>query len=446
MISSLQRQLRSRPGPNPHTNPSPTGHPAPARRPGRTDAAVAVAVFACSFPGSVFTLPGGPELPWGPGALLTGVSCVALLWYRCLPRTTVVVTVLCATAMAGIGHVLSVLLLGPLMVALHSLALRTDRRTANLFTLGGIVLLVGAGLFVGPAGEPLILKLGGPAAWLLLPTSLGTVTRLRGAWLEAVQARAEHAERTREEEALRRVAEERMRIARDLHDVVAHHLVLANLQAGAVAGRLPDRPDEAARIVADLTGTTASALRELKATVGLLRQSDDRDRPDLPTEPTPGLARLPELAASFEHAGLKVAVTVEGEPWPLPAGADVTAYRIAQEALTNVTKHAAARTAEVRLTYSPASVVLAVTDDGPGKQPRAGVGTSAGAPPNSPCPSGGYGLIGMRERAHSVGGNFRAEPRREGGFGVVAELPLRSEETDRADQAQQAQQAQRGPL
>ncbi|MFF3378554.1 sensor histidine kinase [Streptomyces sp. NPDC002680] len=429
MISSLQRQLRSRPSPNPVPSPSPTGHPAPVDRPGRTDAAVAVAVFACSFPGSVFTLPGGPELPWGPGALLTGVSCVALLWHRCLPRTTVVVTVLCATAMAGIGHVLSVLLLGPLMVALHSLALRTDRRTANLFTLGGIVLLVGTGLFVGPAGEPLILKLGGPAAWLLLPTSLGTVTRLRGAYLEAVQARAEHAERTREEEALRRVAEERMRIARDLHDVVAHHLVLANLQAGAVAGRLPDRPDEAARIVADLTGTTASALRELKATVGLLRQSDDRDRPDLPTEPTPGLARLPELAASFEHAGLKVAVTVEGEPRPLSAGADVTAYRIAQEALTNVTKHAAARSAEVRLTYCSASVVLAVTDDGPGKRPGAGAGT----PPNSPSPSGGYGLIGMRERAHSVGGHFRAGPRREGGFGVVAELPLQCEEADRAE-------------
>ncbi|MGW3645890.1 sensor histidine kinase [Streptomyces sp. NPDC000878] len=437
MISSLQRQLRSRPSPNPNPNPnpSPAGHSAPDGRPGRVDAAVAAAVFACALPGSVFTLPGGPELPWGPGALLTGASCVALLWYRCRPRATVVVTALCATAMAGIGHVLSVLLLGPLMVALHSLALRTDRRTANLFTLGGIVLLVGTGLFVGPAGEPLILKLGGPAAWLLLPTSLGTATRLRGAYLEAVQARAEHAERTREEEALRRVAEERMRIARDLHDVVAHHLVLANLQAGAVAGRLPDRPVEAARIVADLTGTTASALRELKATVGLLRHSDDRDQPDLPTEPTPGLARLSELAASFEHAGLKVAVTIEGEPQPLSAGADVTAYRIAQEALTNVTKHAAARSAEVRLTYCAASVVLAVTDDGPGRQ------RATPPAPDSPCPSGGYGLIGMRERAHSVGGQFRAERRREGGFGVVAELPIQTEGADRSDQTSQNSQA-----
>ncbi|MDW4907262.1 sensor histidine kinase [Streptomyces sp. ADMS] len=414
MISSLQRQPPSR--------------PRPVGRPGPVDAAVAAAVFACSFPGIVVTLPGGPELPWGPGTALTGVSCVALLWHRCHPRATVVMTVLCATAMAGIGHVLSVLLLGPLMVALHSLALRTDRKTANSFTFGGIALLVSTALIVGPAGEPLILKLVGPAAWLVLPTSLGTATRLRGAYLEAVQARAEHAERTREEEARRRVAEERMRIARDLHDVVAHHLVLAKLQAGAVARQLPARPDEAARIVTDLTGTTASALRELKATVGLLRHSD---HPDLPTgTTTPGLAQLPELAASFQHAGLAVAVTVVGEPRPLSAGVDLTAYRIAQEALTNVTKHAAARSAEVRLTYSATGVVLAVTDEGPGKRPA--------GPSSSPRPSGGYGLIGMRERAHSVGGRFRAEHRGQGGFGVVTELPLQAEQPEQAEQAKQA--------
>ncbi|WP_371661062.1 sensor histidine kinase [Streptomyces sp. NBC_00280] len=422
MISSLQRQL--------HDRPSPVERPAPV------DVVVAGAVFVCSFPGSLFTLPGGPALQWWPGALLTGVSCVALLWHRCHPRITVTVTVLCATAMAGMGHVLSILLLGPLMVALHSLALRTDRKTANSFTCGGIALLVSTALIVGPAGEPLVLKLVGPAAWLLLPTSLGTANRLRGAYLEAVRARAEHAEHTREEEARHRVTEERMRIARDLHDVVAHHLVLANLQACAVARQLPARPDEAARIVAELTGTTSSALRELKATVGLLRNSDDRDPP---MEPTPGLARLPELAASFQHAGLTVAVTVEGEPRPLSAGVDLTAYRIAQEALTNVTKHAAARSAEVRLTYSAAGVVLAVTDDGPAKKPGSpsspGSPDSLGSPsspdsPDSLCPSGGYGLIGMRERAHSVGGSFRAEHRGQeggGGFGVVAELPLQAE-------------------
>ncbi|MGW2524921.1 sensor histidine kinase [Streptomyces sp. NPDC001617] len=380
------------------------------RRPRPVDAVVAAALFACSFPGSLITLPGHDlGVPWWPGVLLAGVSCLALLWRRARPRSTVVVTLLCAMASSALGYLLTVLLLGPLMVALYSLAVGTDRRTANTFALVGIALLVGAGLVTGPSGEPLVLKLLGPAAWLLLPTSLGTVTRLRAAYLEAVQARAEHAERTREEEARRRVAEERMRIARDLHDVVAHHLVLARLQAGAVARKLPGRPEEAARVVADLAGTTSSALRELRSTVGLLRRVGDTEKP---LEPTPGLARLPELAASFENAGLEVVVTSEGEIGPLSAGAELTAYRIVQEALTNVTKHSCARTAEVRLVYDRDRLAVSVVDDG-------------GAVPAAPTPpGGGYGVIGMRERARSVGGEIRVGPRPRGGFEVVTELPL----------------------
>jgi signal transduction histidine kinase len=394
MISSLQRRLR--------------GHPR------GVDAVVAAAVFACSLPGSVVTLPDHhPAGPWWPGVLLAGVSCVALMWHRCRPHTTVALALACAMAMAALGHLLTVLLLGPLMIALYSLALRTDRRTANAFTLTGIGLLIGITLIAGPYDEPLVLKLIGPAAWLLLPTSLGTMTRLRGAYLEAVQARAEHAERTREEEARRRVAEERMRIARDLHDVVAHHLVLANLQAGAVARMLPGRPGEAGKLTAELTGTTASALRELKATVGLLRHHVDEDPGDH-AQPAPGLDRLPELTASFHGAGLAVTVTTEGEPRPLSAGAELTAYRIVQEALTNVTKHAAAHSAEVRLAYGDDRLVVSVVNGG--QSPL----------PNSPSAPGGYGLLGMRERARSAGGRIRMEHRAQGGFEVVTELPLAS--------------------
>ena len=382
----------------------------PRGRPQPVDAVVAAALFACSFPGSLVTLPGQDlGIPWWPGVLLAGVSCVALLWRRGRPRATAVVTLVCAAVASVLGYLLTVLLLGPLMVALYSLAVGTDRKTANTFAVSGIAALVGTGLLSGPTGEPQVLKLLGPAAWLLLPTSLGTVTRLRAAYLDAVQARAEHAERTREEEARRRVTEERMRIARDLHDVVAHHLVLANLQAGAVAGQLPDPTGEASRIASDLTRTTAAALRELKSTVGLLRQDGDADKPQ---EPTPGLARLPELAASFENAGLEVTVTTEGEPGALSAGADLTAYRIVQEALTNVTKHAAAREAEVRLVYSEDRLALTVADDGGGTR-------------TLPAPlGGGYGVVGMRERARSVGGRIRVGPRPRGGFEVVTELPL----------------------
>lgn len=384
--------------------------------PRTVDLVVAATLLACSFPGSVLTLPGRTlEVPWWPGVLVTGISSLALLWRRTLPRTTVVVTLGGAMAVAALGYILTVLVIGPLMVALYTLARASDRTTANLFTVSGITLLLGTSLVVGPATEPLILKLVGPVFWLLLPTSLGTTTRLRAAYLEAVQARAEHAERTRENEARHRVTEERMRIARDLHDVVAHHLVLANLQAGMVVRLMRSRPEEAERIAGELAGTTLSAVRELKATVGLLRHADDSETP---SGPAPGLAQLAELAASFEHAGLSVTVNTEGRPRPLSAGADLTAYRIVQEALTNVTKHAGTGSAEVRLSYAHDRLGITVTDHGGTAPP------GSPARPSSPVPTGGYGVIGMRERALSAGGRLRAGHRPEGGFEVVTELPL----------------------
>jgi signal transduction histidine kinase len=392
----------------------------PRSHPRTVDAAIAATLLACSFPGSVITLPGHDlGVPWWPGVLLAGVSSATLLGRRSRPRTTVVLTTVCTMVMAALGYILTVLLLGPLMVALYSLAKRSNRMTANSCTVAGIALLVGTSLIAGPMDEPLVLKLIGPAAWLLLPTALGTVTRLYAAYLEAVQARAEHAERTREGEARHRVTEERMRIARDLHDVVAHHLVLANIQAGTVARLMPTRPDEAGRIVAELAGTTSSALRELKAAVGLLRHADDAEKPP---ELTPGLARLSDLTASFRNAGLAVTVTTEGEPRPLSAGADLTAYRIVQEALTNVTKHAATHSAEVRLTYAEDRLGISVTNGGTATPPSSPV--PASTPATAPASGSGYGLIGMRERALSVGGRLHVGHRPGGGFEVVTELPL----------------------
>ncbi|MFF0014196.1 sensor histidine kinase [Streptomyces sp. NPDC005374] len=392
----------------------------PHDRPRISDTASLLALFACSLPGSLLTLPGeDPVVSWWPGVLLTGLSCVALLWRRNRPRATAAVAITCATVVSACGYIVTVLLLGPLMVALYTLALRTNRRTANTFALAGIACLLSAALLAGPGDEPLVLKLIGPTAWLLLPVALGTSARLRGAYLEAVRARAEHAERTREEEARHRVTAERVRIARDLHDVVAHHLLLANMQAGAVSRMLPARPGEAGRIAVELAGTTSSALRELKATVGLLRQHADRETDaDKAPEPTPGLARLPELAASFRHAGLTVALVTEGPPGALSAGTDLTAYRIVQEALTNITKHAAVDTAEVRLVHRADSVLVSVTNDG-----------SARFGPLSP--GDGYGLIGMRERVRSAGGRIRTGHRPQGGYEVVVELPYGLEEPAR---------------
>ncbi|TRO62507.1 sensor histidine kinase [Streptomyces sp. IB201691-2A2] len=386
------------------------------------DISIALLLFAVSVPGALYVSTGtASPLPWWAVLLLSGVSCAVLPLHRTRPYVTVAVTTACAVTAAGLGQLQTVLSLGPLMAALYSFALRTDRDgVRRCCAIGVAVLLMTTELIAGPADRPLDLKAVGPAAWVLLPTALGSWVRLRRAYVDAVRARAEHAERTRDEEARRRVAEERMRIARELHDVTAQHLALANAQAGAITHLMRSDPDRAHGILADFAVSTSSALRELKATVGLLRQTDDD--PDAPVVPAVGLARLAALTESFRSAGLAVTVTTEGAPHRLSPGADHTAFRIVQEALTNVTKHAAAREARVRLAHSDDRLTITVTDDGGGPTPSratgdsdTGTGTGTGS---------GFGLLGMRERAQSVGGSLLARHRPEGGFEVVAELPL----------------------
>ncbi|MFC9637805.1 sensor histidine kinase [Streptomyces mirabilis] len=427
MIASWQRHVRSSPR---------------AR-----DTTTALLLFAVSFPGSLYVATGSPATaaPWWTAALLSGVSCAALLFHRDHPRTALALTTAAAVTSAAQGRLLTVLSLGPLMVALYSFALRTEHNALRRsYVFGVAALLMTTEVIAGPADRPLDLETVGPAAWVLMPTALGSAVRLRSAYLDAVRARAEHAERTREEEARRRVAEERLRIARELHDVTAQHLALANAQAGTLAHLLRGQPDQVHKILADLATTTSAALRELKATVGLLRHEGTKDakgaedtevsgeseesevseefgefgkfgKSEGASSPTaPGLARLAGLTASFRSAGLDVTVSTEGEPQQLTPAADLTAFRIVQEALTNVTKHAAAKTARVRLSYSHDRLTLTVADDG---------GALRSAPPTPQVP-GGFGLVGMRERAQSVGGRLRAGPGPGGGFEVRAELPL----------------------
>ncbi|KPH98415.1 integral membrane sensor signal transduction histidine kinase [Actinobacteria bacterium OK006] len=393
------------------------------------DTTTALLLFAVSFPGSLYVATGSPDpaAPWWTAALLSGVSCTALLFHRDHPRTALALTTAAAVTSAAQGRLLTVLSLGPLMVALYSFALRTEHNALRRsYVFGVAALLMTTEVIAGPADRPLDLETVGPAAWVLMPTALGSAVRLRSAYLDAVRARAEHAERTREEEARRRVAEERLRIARELHDVTAQHLALANAQAGTLAHLLRGQPDQVHEILADLATTTSAALRELKATVGLLRHEGTKDTKgtedteesgeseDASSPTAPGLARLADLTASFRSAGLDVTVSTEGEPQQLTPAADLTAFRIVQEALTNVTKHAAAKTARVRLAYSHDRLTLTVADDG---------GALRSAPP-TPQVRGGFGLVGMRERAQSVGGRLRAGPGPGGGFEVRAELPL----------------------
>ena len=216
---------------------------------------------------------------------LAGVACAALPWNRRYPRASTVLCIACAVAAAALSYVRAPLLLAPVMVALFNLAARSDRKTVCTLDIAAITAVTCTALIAGPATEPLGLKLFGPVAWLLLPIPIGFTARLRTAYLEAANTRAEYAEQTRDEEARHRVTEEWMRIAREPHDVVAHHLALANAQAGTVAHLIGTKPGQAAEITADMAGTISSALRELKGTVGLLRQPDD---PAAPLSRPPG--------------------------------------------------------------------------------------------------------------------------------------------------------------
>ncbi|MEU3219725.1 sensor histidine kinase [Streptomyces sp. NPDC006971] len=383
------------------------------RHPRAVDAAVAVLLWAFAVFSSTVT---DARIVRGPApsfALAAAVpSAVLLLGQRTYPRTVVVVTTLCGSALGLMGNDMgfdpSPSLTGAALVALYQLALLTDLRTTSVYTLGAVATLATVSVVWGD-GALLRPDRIGILSCVFLAGAVGESVRSRRDYVAAVEARAELAERTREEEARRRVNEERTRIARELHDIVAHHIALAHAQASTASYLLRNRPEQAGQMMDQLAGTTSSALRELKATVGLLRSEDD---PETPLEPSPGLAQLPELIASFEQTGLTVQVSVEGTVRPLSPGADLTAYRIVQEALTNVTKHAGSATASVRLGYSRRLLTLTVADDG--HEPQA-----SGTP--------GYGLIGMRERALSVGGRLSAGHRAAGGFEVTTELPLESQ-------------------
>lgn len=354
----------------------------------------------------------GGGLGWYSVLVPAVLASVATVWRHSHPRLVVLVCAVCASALCGIGYLITPLLLAPIMVALYALAVRVPARTARLTLLWVMAMIVLTALFGDRADHPWPLVTINPIFCLMLPVALGTVVQLRRAYLDAVRARAEHAERTRETEARHRVAEERVRIARELHDVVAHHLALANAQAGTANRFARTRPDQVQPILADLAATTSAALREMKATVGLLRQLDD---PDSPLEPAPGLHQLTDLVAAFTSAGLDVTVHIEGTEQPLSAGVDLTAYRIVQESLTNVAKHATYSTAHVSLAYGLDRLTITVTND---------------ASPNSNQSSArGFGLVGMRERAQSAGGQLAAGPRPDGGFTVTTDLPITPRET-----------------
>jgi signal transduction histidine kinase len=319
-----------------------------------------------------------------PAATVVVVAVQAAIWDHSVPYTFgIYVIVLIAAAQFGFLGLTRAGLGGAALVALA-------------------IAFVGARDPEGSTSDYLFVFAIAVIAWLV-----GFAFHERNRRTEELTARAERAERARETEARAAAAEERARIAREMHDVVAHSLSVMVVQANAAEAMLDADPERARRPLAAVQQTGRGALTELRRMLGVLRVMAD-ESPSL--APQPGLAGLDELARQMREAGLPVSVRVEGEPRSLPPGIDLSAYRIVQEGLTNALKHAGPATAEVLVRYGEREVEVEVRDDGRGREPASN--------------GGGHGLIGMRERVALYGGELAAGPRPEGGFALSARLPL----------------------
>ncbi|MFE2309297.1 sensor histidine kinase, partial [Streptomyces sp. NPDC059411] len=301
-----------------------------------TDAVLALGALVSMVVGSFASPHGahgptfGTRTPATFSLFLMVLGAAALVFRRRRPRVVLAVTIGLSLLELTSGEPRAPVAMCA-VIALYTLASRTDRPTTwrvGVLTMAG---LTGVAMLSGPlpwyAQENI-----GIFAWTGMAAAAGDAVRSRRAFIDAIRERAERAERTRDEEARRRVAEERLRIARDLHDVVAHHIALVNVQAGVAAHVMDKRPDQAKEALAHVRDASRSALNELRATVGLLRQSGD---PEAPTEPAPGLAVLDDLVDTFRNAGLPVKVMVQlgrsaADTAPLPAAVDLAAYRVIQ--------------------------------------------------------------------------------------------------------------------
>jgi signal transduction histidine kinase len=352
-------------------------------------------------------------LPRGTLALayaLALLHTLPLAARRRFPAAVLVTSVASGLAVAASGLPPEILVM-VILVAVYSVAAYGDRwvSLAGLAAaeVGSAAVQLTPGRFQNPT--PVTNGLIIAAAWLL-----GHFVGVRRAHAARLERTAE-LERARAELARRAVVEERLRLARELHDVVAHSISVIAVQSGVGAHVAKTQPEEAARALAAIEATSRAALTELRRLLGVLRQEGE---PEGSLAPVPGLADLDALLAEVAKAGLAVRLGVEGTPSQLPAGVDLSAYRIVQEALTNVVKHAGPARAQVVVGYGDRDVTVEVTDDGRGVTAPTGDGR-AGV---------GHGLIGMRERVAAFGGDLEAGPRPGGGFRVAARLPLAADQ------------------
>ncbi|MGP3968506.1 sensor histidine kinase [Streptomyces sp. 6N223] len=356
----------------------------------------------------------GGRAPAAVGWLLALAAWLALAFARRWPMAVSVVTLLLACAYYPLSLADGPTVMVAFIVSLYFVA-RSGQLAAAL-TIAALTTLLLAytelmvfedDQHVEPASIALL------SGWLLSVIAFGHAMLIRHAYQHEAEQRALAAERERDVRARQSATEERLRIARELHDVLGHNISLINVQASAAVHRSAKRPGETAELVQALESvreTSREALRELRATLGVLRQVDEA----APTAPAAGLDRLGELAERAGAAGLDVTVETTGEPPVVPPQISLAAYRIVQESLTNVTRHARAAHAVVRVEYEPGELRVRIEDDG-----RGSVGGD----------TSGSGIRGMAERARALGGELAAVDTGSG-FRVAARLPLPAESAE----------------
>jgi signal transduction histidine kinase len=351
-------------------------------------------------------------------ALLMAISAGTVLLRRRAPLVGASAAVLaCVLGLAVDGPVVAQLI--AVLIGVFAVARWQSRRTSLIFSGATVLLLAGATLvFLDSSWHDAraMLQL---AAFVGFATAAGDANRSHVAYIRGITERARRAEETKESEALRRVAEERLRIARDLHDLLAHQIAVINLHSSVASQALPDRPDDAERSLATIRAAARSVLGEIGGLLTVLRATDAGG---LSTAPVAGLADLDALLIDFERSGLRVDNRVAGAARPLPGAVDMVAFRVVQEALTNAHKHGADHSALLHLEYQDTGLEITVTNT-VAAPPRAGSAAAENAA------DAGHGLLGARERVGSVAGRLTATRGPGPVFRFTAWLPTDPEPT-----------------
>ncbi len=342
-------------------------------------------------------LSAGQHVPVAPAAayLLVAGSALVLIWRRRRPVLVLAVSLAGVLAYTCLGYFDGAALLNP-VVALYAVAVAVPTVRAVILAAVTMVALMAASAVFDPLGAT-----GGGFA--LIPGEV-VAALLLGLW---VASRRAYARRESSEQARRAVDAERLRIARELHDVVAHTMATINVQAGVAGHVIAEQPEQAAQALEAIKQASKEGLRELRGILNVLRQADEPDA----NSPAPGLHQLPALVETTTRAGLATTVILHGDPRPLPPTVDLAAYRIIQESLTNALRYAGPTAATVSLAYTTDQLEIEVLDNGRGL---------AGAAPQGSA----HGILGMRERTAAVGGDLEAGPGPAGGFRVHASLPV----------------------